>query len=71
MLRSMKSGEAPEMQENGMILIGIDLGTTCCKSMINDESGRILAQSQDEYDIIKESDRIEQDAGLASKRALK
>lgn len=48
-----------------MVYIGIDLGTTGCKSMVFDEQGSILSQSYDEYDIIKAGDNvIEQDADI-------
>jgi len=48
-----------------MYFIGIDLGTTGCKSMVFDYDGRILSQSYLEYGIIKDRDaHIEQNAGL-------
>jgi len=48
-----------------MYLIGIDLGTTGCKSMIFDYSGKIMSQSYIEYGIINEKENfIEQDANL-------
>ncbi len=48
-----------------MNLIGIDLGTTGCKSMIFDEQGNILSQSYIEYGIINGAETfIEQDADL-------
>lgn len=48
-----------------MYLIGIDLGTTGCKSMIFDYSGRILSQSYTEYGLINSPEgHIEQDAQL-------
>ena len=48
-----------------MYLIGIDLGTTGCKSMVFDDHGTILSQSYIEYSIMKDEEGyIEQDAGL-------
>lgn len=45
-----------------MYLLGIDLGTTGCKSMIFDEKGAILGSSYIEYDLILTEEGIEQDA---------
>ncbi len=45
-----------------MYLLGIDLGTTGCKSMIFDEKGTILGSSYIEYDLIYTDEGIEQDA---------
>jgi len=48
-----------------MYLIGIDLGTTGCKSMLFDYEGKILSQKYIEYGLITSNDiYIEQDAGL-------
>ncbi len=48
-----------------MYFIGIDLGTTGCKSMLFDFSGVILSQSYIEYGIIQTRENyIEQDANL-------
>lgn len=48
-----------------MYLIGIDLGTTGCKSMVFDNYGTILSQSYFEYGIMKDGENhIEQDAAL-------
>lgn len=48
-----------------MYLMGIDLGTTGCKSMIFDYRGRIISQSYIEYELIKiRNSYIEQDADL-------
>lgn len=48
-----------------MYLLGIDLGTTGCKSMVFGYDGSIVSQSYIEYGIIKNLDgHIEQDAGL-------
>ena len=46
-----------------MYLLGIDLGTTGCKSMVFDENGAILGSNYIEYDLIICKDGIEQDAG--------
>ncbi len=45
-----------------MYLLGIDLGTTGCKSMVFDEKGTILGSNYIEYDLIICEDGIEQDA---------
>ena len=45
-----------------MYLLGIDLGTTGCKSMVFDEKGTILGSSYIEYDLIICEEGIEQDA---------
>jgi xylulokinase len=46
------------------VLIGIDLGTTGCRSAVFDASLNILGEEYTEYPLIKLSDRqIEQDAG--------
>ncbi len=45
-----------------MYLLGIDLGTTGCKSMVFDEKGAILGSNYIEYDLIICNDGIEQDA---------
>lgn len=45
-----------------MYLLGIDLGTTGCKSMVFDEIGTILGSSYIEYDLIISDEGIEQDA---------
>ncbi|HHW31318.1 MAG TPA: hypothetical protein GXX20_06540 [Clostridiaceae bacterium] len=48
-----------------MYLLGVDLGTTGCKSMVFDLDGSILAQNYTEYGlIIKDNSFIEQDADL-------
>lgn len=48
-----------------MYLLGIDLGTTGCKSVVFDISGNIMAQCYIEYElIIRAGGLIEQDAGL-------
>lgn len=48
-----------------MYLIGVDLGTTGCKSIVFDYNGNIVGQSYIEYSIIKTGDCcIEQDADL-------
>ena len=47
------------------VLVGIDLGTTGCRSAAFDERLRILAESYVEYHLIHISaSEIEQDAGL-------
>ncbi len=45
-----------------MYLLGIDLGTTGCKSMVFDEHGKILGSDYIEYDLIITQEGIEQDA---------
>ena len=40
------------MRTEAMYLIGIDLGTTGCKSMVFDEAGTILGEHYIEYDVI-------------------
>ncbi len=46
-----------------MSLIGLDVGTTGCKAIVFDESGRILSQASREYSILTpEPDWAEQDA---------
>ncbi len=45
-------------------LLGIDLGTTGCKSMVFDQKGNILGKSYIEYDLIFTPDGVEQDAEL-------
>ncbi len=48
-----------------MYLMGIDLGTTGCKSMVFDDNGQILSQSYIEYEIINvDTSCIEQDPRL-------
>ena len=48
-----------------MYLLGVDLGTTGCKSMLFDRGGQIVSQSYIEYELIRVSEtEIEQDAGL-------
>ena len=44
-----------------MYLIGCDIGTQGTKSVMVDESGRVLVEAQREYDVIKPgSNRAEQ-----------
>lgn len=45
-------------------LLGIDLGTTGCKSMVFDLEGNILGKSYIEYELIFTADGVEQDAEL-------
>ena len=45
-----------------MYLLGIDLGTTGCKSMIFDTEGQILGDHYIEYDLIFTPEGIEQSA---------
>lgn len=45
-----------------MYLLGIDLGTTGCKSMLFDENGTILGSDYIEYELIICEEGIEQDA---------
>lgn len=45
-------------------LLGIDLGTTGCKSMVFDLEGNILGKSYVEYDLIFTPEGVEQDAEL-------
>lgn len=47
-----------------MYLLGIDLGTTGCKSMVFDEKGTIISSSYIEYELIITEDGIEQDANV-------
>lgn len=47
-----------------MYLLGIDLGTTGCKSMVFDLDGNILGDHYIEYDLIFTPEGIEQDANL-------
>ncbi|NLC44055.1 MAG: hypothetical protein GX783_07200 [Clostridiales bacterium] len=47
-----------------MYLLGIDLGTTGCKSMIFDLEGNILGEHYIEYDLIFTPEGVEQDANL-------
>ena len=47
-----------------MYLLGIDLGTTGCKSMVFDLEGNILGDHYIEYDLIFTSEGVEQDANL-------
>lgn len=47
-----------------MYLLGIDLGTTGCKSMLFDEKGEIYGDSYIEYDLIFTKEGIEQDANI-------
>ena len=42
-------------EENDMYLLGIDLGTTGCKSMVFNLEGNILGDNYIEYDLLKES----------------
>ena len=45
-----------------MYLLGVDLGTTGCKSMVFDLDGNILGEHYIEYDLIFTPEGIEQDA---------
>jgi len=45
-------------------LLGIDLGTTGCKSMVFDLGGKILGDHYIEYDLIFTPEGVEQDANL-------
>jgi xylulokinase len=47
-----------------MYLLGIDLGTTGCKSMVFDVNGNILGEHYIEYDLIFTSEGVEQNANL-------
>jgi xylulokinase len=47
-----------------MYLLGIDLGTTGCKSMVFDLEGNILGDHYIEYDLIFTPEGVEQDANL-------
>lgn len=47
-----------------MYLLGIDLGTTGCKSMVFDEKGTICGSDYIECDLIMTDDGIDQDANL-------
>ena len=46
-----------------MYLLGVDLGTTGCKSMLFDEKGGIVAEQYIEYDLIMTPEGVEQNAG--------
>lgn len=47
-----------------MTYIGIDLGTTGCKSILFDAAGATLAEFYQEYALIADGDIVEQDANL-------
>lgn len=47
-----------------MYLLGVDLGTTGCKSMVFDLEGNILGSHYIEYELIFTSEGVEQDAGI-------
>lgn len=47
-----------------MTYIGIDLGTTGCKSILFDENGTVLSEFYEEYALIADGEHVEQDAEL-------
>lgn len=46
---------------SGELLIGIDIGTSSCKTVIFDRCGAVLAQAREPYDLIRRGDEVEQD----------
>lgn len=47
-----------------MNFVGVDLGTTGCKSVVFEQGGKILSQSYIEYGLIRKDGYIEQDPNL-------
>ncbi len=45
-----------------MLYIGIDLGTTCCKARLYDETGKVLGENSISYPLIASGKNVEQDA---------
>jgi xylulokinase len=52
-----------------MHLLGVDVGTTACKAVIFDETGRVVASASHEYGVLTdESGKAEQDAAMVWNR---